>query len=174
MPRNGYSPQYILLPASPWFIAFTLLLSLALNFLPLGRVVGMPDWVALSLVFWNIHQPRRVGMFIAFLMGLAMDVNDATVFGQHALAYTLLSYGAIALHRRVQWFSVVGQMPYVLSLLVVAQLAVLAVRLLTGGTFPGGWYFFSAIAATALWPVVVFFYFAPQRRAVDRDDHRPL
>jgi rod shape-determining protein MreD len=96
------------------------------------------------------------------------------VFGQHALAYTLLSFGAIALHRRVQWFSVIGQIPYVFPLLLVAQLAVLAVRMLTGGAFPGGLYFLSSVAATVLWPIVSFLYLAPQRRAVDHDDHRPL
>jgi rod shape-determining protein MreD len=172
--RRHIAPEYILLPASRLFIGFTLVLSLSLNFLPLGRALGVPDWVALSLVFWNIHQPRRIGMTTAFVLGLCVDVNNGALFGQHALAYTLLSYGAIAIHRRVLWLGLGGQMLYVLPLLLGAQVAVLAVRLLAGGTFPGGWYFMSSVIAIALWPLVTFFYLAPQRRAVDRDEHRPL
>ncbi len=61
----------------------------------------MPDFVALVLLFWNVHQPRKVGMGIAFFLGLLMDVHNASLLGEHALAYTLLSYGAITIHRRV-------------------------------------------------------------------------
>src|SRR5260364_373261 len=65
---------------------------------------GAPDFVALVLLFWDIHQPRKVGIGIAFALGLLMDVHDASLLGEHALAYTLLSYGAIMIHRRVLWF----------------------------------------------------------------------
>ena len=49
-----------------------------------------PTSLALVLVFWNVHQPRRVGVGLAFVFGLLMDVHDGAVLGQHALAYTLL------------------------------------------------------------------------------------
>ncbi|MFX7739726.1 rod shape-determining protein MreD, partial [Acinetobacter baumannii] len=62
--------QYILLPASPLFIAFSLIVAFVLNLMPWGQMVGVPDFVALALVFWNIHQPRKVGISVAFMMGL--------------------------------------------------------------------------------------------------------
>ena len=37
----------------------TLLVAFLLNIVPLGRVPAMPDFLALVLVFWNVHQPRR-------------------------------------------------------------------------------------------------------------------
>ncbi len=37
-------------------------------------------------------------------MGLAMDVGDGTLFGQHALAYALLAYAAEYFRRRVLRF----------------------------------------------------------------------
>ena len=98
------TPERILLPVSPVFIAVSLFVAFLLNLQPWGHWVGVPDFVALVLVFWGIHQPRRVGIGIAFCMGLLMDVNDATLLGENALAYTLLSYFAITLHRRVLWF----------------------------------------------------------------------
>ncbi len=168
------SPEYILLPVNPLFIGFTLLLAVLLNVIPLGRVVGMPDWVALSLVFWNIHQPRRVGMLVAFLLGLCVDVGDAALLGEHALAYTILSFAAISLHRRALWFGVLGQMLHVLPLLLMVQAVILLIRMGAGGVFPGVGYFLESVIATLLWPVIAFFYLAPQRRAVDRDEHRPL
>jgi rod shape-determining protein MreD len=93
MPARIASKQYLLRPVNPGFIAASLLIAFILNLLPWGRLFAVPDFVALTLVFWNIHQPRRVGMGAAFLMGILMDVHTATRLGECALAYTILSYG---------------------------------------------------------------------------------
>jgi len=57
-----FSSSRILLPVRPWFIVFSLLAALVLNFLPTSAWPWVPDWVALVLVFWSIREPRRVGM----------------------------------------------------------------------------------------------------------------
>jgi rod shape-determining protein MreD len=95
-----------------------------LNLLPLGRTRRMPDLLAVVLVFWNVHQPRRVGVGVAFLFGLLMDVHEGALLGQHALAYTLLSYGAIAMHRRLLWFGWIEQALQMLPLFFAAHAGV--------------------------------------------------
>lgn len=75
-------PHYILLPVSPLFIGTSLLGAFLLNLLPWGRLIGAPDFVALVLVFWGIHQPRKVGIGLAFFMGLLMDVHDASYWAR--------------------------------------------------------------------------------------------
>ena len=168
-------PQYILQPVNPYFIAFSLAAAFLLNLMPWGRLIGVPDFVALVLLFWNVHQPRKVGMGIAFLLGLLMDVHNASLLGEHALAYTLLSYGAISLHRRIMWFPVISQSLYVLPLLLIAQLASAAVRLWVGGASANWWIGLTESAiGTLLWPLVTWMLLAPQRRAVNRDETRPL
>jgi rod shape-determining protein MreD len=167
-------PHYILLPANPVFIAASLIGAFLLNLLPWGQWFGVPDFVALVLIFWSIHQPRKVGIGVAFFMGLLMDVHDATLLGQHALAYTLLSYFAIMIHRRVLWFPIGTQALHVLPLLLLAQLVQLVVRMLVSGNFPGWPYFLESGVAAVLWPVVSGILLAPQRRATDRDDTRPI
>ncbi|HLL17883.1 MAG TPA: rod shape-determining protein MreD, partial [Rubrivivax sp.] len=73
MPRGS---DQLLLPVNPLFIGLTLLLSFGFNLLPLGRQPAMPDLLALALVFWNVHQPRRVGVGPAFVFGLMMDAHQ--------------------------------------------------------------------------------------------------
>lgn len=164
----------ILLPASPAFILASLGIAFMLNLQPWGRFVGMPDFVALALVFWGIHQPRRVGMGVAFCMGLLMDVNDATLLGENALAYTLLSYFAITIHRRVLWFPIIKQALHVLPLLLMTQLVQMLIQMVINDR-PFFWLFFvESFVAAALWPVVKVLLLAPQRRAVDKDLNRPL
>lgn len=167
-------PEYLLLPANRAFIAFSLAVAFILNLLPWGRALWAPDFLALVLVFWNVHQPRKVGIGIAFLFGLLMDVHDAALLGEHALAYSLLSYGAISMHRRVPWFGMLGRMLHVLPLLLGAQLVTILVRAMVGSGLPGWPVMLSSLTTTLLWPLAELILLAPQRRAIERDENRPL
>lgn len=171
---RGYRPQYLLRPVNPLFIWATLAAAFLLNLLPWGRLPGVPDFLAVALIFWNVHQPRRVGMGAAFVFGLLMDVHDASLFGENALVYTLLSYGAITLHRRILWFPVGLQMLYVGPLLLGAQAVLLLLRMWVGATFPGWLSLLDSLVGALIWPLVTWMLLAPQRRPVDRDETRPL
>jgi rod shape-determining protein MreD len=168
------NPLYILLPVSSVFIALSLIGAFLINLLPLGGYYGVPDIVALTVVFWSIHEPRKVGIGVAFCMGLLMDVHDASLLGENALSYTLLSYFAIMIHRRVLWFPTMTQAMHVLPLLLVAQVVQLLVRVMVLGKFPGWGFFAESFVSAALWPVATWVLLAPQRRAIDRDDTRPI
>ncbi len=166
--------QQLLLPANPLFIWGSMLLALVINMLPLGRTPWLPDIVAVVLVFWSVHQPQRVGIGVAFFFGLVMDVQQAALLGQHALAYTTLSFLAITIHRRLLWFSVPSQAVQVLPLFVAAHAIQLALRMAGGGAFPGLNVLLAPLVEAVLWPVISVILLAPQRRAPDPDENRPL
>ena len=170
MPRG----KQLLLPARPRFIWGTLFAALMVNMLPLGRQPWMPDLLALVLVFWSVHQPLRVGIATAFAFGLVMDVHQTALLGQHALAYTALSYFAIMVHRRLLWFTVPSQALQVMPLFGSAHAIELAIRLFAGGSFPGWSLVLAPMLESLLWPVVTVILLAPKRRAVDPDKTRPL
>jgi len=171
MPRGA---DQLLLPVNPLFVWFSLLVALACNLVPFGRNPALPDVLALVLVFWNVHQPRRVGVGSAFMFGLLIDVHDSAVLGQHALAYTLLSYFAITIHRRLLWFDLLTQALHILPLFLAAHAVSLAVRMLVGGMFPGWELLLAPVFESLLWPVVSLLLLAPQRRPPDSDKNRPL
>ncbi len=166
--------QQLLLPANPFFIWASLLVAMLVNMLPLGRVAWMPDLLALTLVFWSVHQPLRVGIGAAFLFGIAMDVHQAALLGQHALAYTALSFFAITIHRRLLWFTVPSQAVQVLPLFAAAHLIGFAVRMAAGGILPGWELALAPVFEALLWPVAAWVLLAPQRRPPDPDENRPL
>jgi rod shape-determining protein MreD len=170
--------QLLLLPANPLFIWGSLLaafgLNLLLNIAVWGRAPWGPDLLALTLVFWGVHQPQRIGMGAAFLFGLLMDVHQGSVLGQHALAYTVLNFFAIAIHRRLLWFTVSSQSVQILPLLVAAHAVALAVRMMVGGHFPGWPLLLAPFIEAALWPLATLLLLLPQRRAPDPDANRPL
>ena len=171
MPRGS---DQLLLPVNPFFIAFTLIMAAAFEMLPGGRHPASPDLLAVVLVFWIVHQPRRVGVGLAFMFGLLIDVHDGALLGQHALAYTLLSFVAITIHRRLLWFGLAEQALQIVPVFFAAHLVSLLVRLLAGGMFPGWGIFLAPVFESLLWPVATVLLLAPQRRAPDRDQNRPL
>lgn len=165
------SSEEILLPARPAYMATTLFLAVLLNFLPIaGWVLAVrPDFVALILLYWGIHQPRKLGFLPAWLLGLAMDVSEGSLFGQHALAYTAMMFTAIGLHRRISMFDLRHQMLHVLAILLVMQGIVLAVRLTAGGQALGAWYFLPSLTGTAIWPLIDLLAKIPLRPRPDPD-----
>jgi rod shape-determining protein MreD len=169
--------QQLLLPARPLFIWSSLLFAMLLNFVlssALGRAAWVPDILLITLTFWVVHQPLRIGIGVAFLFGLCMDVQQAALLGQHAWSYTVMAFGAIAIHRRLLWFSVPSQALQVFPLLIAAHALQLVVRVATGGAFPGVWMALAPVLEAVLWPVVSILLLAPQRRAPDPDANRPL
>ena len=170
MPRGSE----LLLPVNPVFLWLSLLFAFGVNLVPLGRQPAMPDLLALTLVFWNVHQPRRVSVGAAFVFGLLMDVHQGALLGQHALAYTLLSFFAITIHRRLLWFSVPSQALQVLPLFVAAHAVSLLVRLAAGGMFPGWSLALAPLIEALLWLPASVILLAPQRRPPDPDENRPL
>jgi rod shape-determining protein MreD len=170
MPRGSE----LLMPANPLFIAASLLIAVAWQMVPLGRHPAAPDLLALTLVFWSVHQPRRVGIGLAFAFGLLIDVHSGALLGQHSLSYALLSYFAITIHRRLRWFAVPEQAMQVLPLFVAAHAVELVTRLIAGGMFPGWWLLLAPVFEALLWPLVTVALLAPQRRAPDPDANRPL
>src|SRR5262245_17434740 len=149
-------PEEILRQVNPWFILLTFFLALVVNLVPAsGLVLALrPDFLAIVLLYWCIQEPRYVGVGVAWILGLVMDVADATVFGQHALAYAVLAYAAEYFRRRVLRFPLWQQAPQVAVLLLMCSALVLLVRVVGGAALPGWIYFAPPLVGALLWPLV--------------------
>jgi rod shape-determining protein MreD len=171
LPSAGPNPQEILRPVKLRYVAVTLLVALVLNLVSLPGFLQLlrPDFIALTLIYWVVYHPRRVGFLPAWFLGLAMDVADGSLFGQHALAYAVLMYLAILLHRRIVMFGMRHQVLHVLAILGVAQAVMLLVRLLDDARFPGPLYFAPSIVGALVWPALFSLIRVPLRRRPDPD-----
>ena len=172
--QTTFTSSRILLPVKPWFIVLSLFVALVLNFLPTAEWPWIPDWVALTLIFWSVRESRRVGMGWGFFLGLVMDVADSSLLGQHALAYVLATYLASSLSKRILWFPLMSQALYVLPLLILVQLIQVAVRIIAGASFPGLEYFVSPLIGALLWLPLTYALLLPQYQPVERDANRPI
>lgn len=168
------APQRILLPVRMSTIALSFAVALVLDFLPWTSIMLVPDFVAVVLVFWCVRQPRTIGLGVGWMLGLIADAGNGVLLGQHALAYSLLAFGAITLSRRILWFGLTQQALHVAVLLVAAEAVELVVRMAAGAEFPGWAIFVGPLAGALLWPVATLVLLAPQRRALEPDPARPI
>ena len=158
------SRSQILLPVRAGTIIASFVLALFLNFLPWRDLRLVPDFAALVLAFWCVRQPRLVGLGVAWTLGLLCDAGNGVLLGQHALAYSLLAFLSVWLSRRILWFGPMLQSLHIAVILLVAQAAVLVVRLAAGDGFPGWPILVGPLAGAALWPLVTWLLLLPQRR----------
>jgi rod shape-determining protein MreD len=160
-------PEEILRPVNGWFILATFIVGVALNVAPASGVTLAlrPDFMALVILYWCIQEPRYVGVGVAWMLGLVMDVADATLFGQHALAYAVLAYSAEYFRRRVQRFPLWQQAPQVAVLLMICAALVLVVRVVGGAPLPRWSYAVPPLVGALLWPLVSVLLQWPQRPA---------
>jgi len=159
------SPEEILRPPQPWFVLLTLLIALVANMAPASGVFMAlrPDFLAVVLLYWCIQAPRYVGVGTAWFVGLVMDVADATLFGQHALAYAVLAFAADYFRRRVLRFPLWQQAVQVAVLLVATAGLVLVVRFIGGAPMPRWTYAAPPIVGALLWPLLSVLLQRPQR-----------
>ena len=161
--------QEILRPVKGSFIFLSLMAALLLNLLPLKEVLLTlwPDFTALTILYWCINQPQRVGMSTAFGMGLLMEIGNAGTFGQHALAYSIIAFAALLFQRRLYNFGLLKQAPQMGLILLMGQSVMLLTWLLDGADFPGWNFFLASATGTALWPLLSSLLKIPQRPKSD-------
>lgn len=159
-------PKELLKPIKPRWIVLSFVLAIAVELLPLDATLAnwLPDFTAMLALYWTLNQPRRFGIGWSFGIGLIADVASASVFGQHALAYSVISYLLLSRQRQVVMYNLGQQTLVVLVLLLVNQLLMVLARMATGAVFAGWEYFIAPFVGAVFWPLLTNVLLIPQRR----------
>jgi len=140
-------------------LALSLGLALLLSLLPLPDWAAelRPPWVALTLIYWMLVAPERIGVFWCWAMGLLLDAGMATVLGQHALSLAVMAWMVVSLHRRLSLYPPIQQALAVWLLLLLERLVSLWVMGALGQPTPGLPYWLSTLTGLLIWPWIPFF-----------------
>src|SRR5437870_4813673 len=92
-------------------IVLTLFIATLLTLCPLrGYLVWLrPAWIMMVLVYWSVMFPGRVGIGMAWVAGLLLDVLQGTLLGEHALAMTAGIFLVLRIRTRFRFFPMVQQ-----------------------------------------------------------------
>ncbi len=132
----------------------TVILALMLEMFPLPDWAQpfRPDWVTLVLIYWAMAIPEQIGVTVAWIFGLLLDVTQGAILGQHAIGLVLVVYLVHLQYLRIRVFSLVQQAMVVFVLLMVKQLLVLWVSGIVGQAPDAGIYFLPSFIGALIWP----------------------
>ena len=148
MDRQGHAYGVILL---------TFLAAYVLAVLPLPSWLqwGRPDWVALTLIYWCIALPQRVGIATGLVLGLGLDVLEGSALGQNAFALVVVALLSLILYQRLRVYSLWQQAGVVFILVGINQLICQWVQNIEGVSTLPRLFLLPAFSSALLWPVVL-------------------
>lgn len=157
-------------PAGNLLIFSSVFCALLLNGLPMEGwwLTLRPDFVAVVLLYWCTHNPERIGVGLAWSIGVLADVADASLFGQHALAYTLLAFGGVTLHHRLQMFSLRQQALQIFFILALSYAVYALLHWLVDGYMK--WEFLlGCLTSTVMWLPLSLLFRSIRQLRMDRE-----
>lgn len=142
---------------SVWLVAFSFLVAACLDILPVGWLRGyfQPDWVALVLIYWCIHDPDRYGAGIGWLSGLLIDLLDYGILGKYALGKTVLGFLANKISLRLRVYPLWQQCLGVAVLIFVDVIVHALVRFLLEQPTLSIARWLTPLSSMVMWPLVV-------------------
>ena len=129
-------------------------LALLLGLLPMPDYLApfKPYWLGLVLCYWLLEAPARVGLGLAFILGLVADLLYGNLLGEQALRLCILAFIVLRFRARLRFFTLTQQALAVFALMVNDRAVVLMVRLLSGEGMPPWLFWVSPGVALLLWP----------------------
>lgn len=149
-----------------FIVALSFFVALVLSILPLPQLamVFYPQWLLLVLLYWIVALPHRVGLTVAWCLGVLLDVLYGSILGEHALAFTIVAYIAAKLYRQMRVFPMVQQAFSVLLIVLLYQVILLWIQGILGQLGDVYWFWVSALSSMLLWPWIYFLLRAVRHR----------
>jgi rod shape-determining protein MreD len=141
--------------------------ALVLTVLPLPPWLEVlrPAFLVLAVLYWSVNAPRTGGIALGFFAGLALDVFQGPVLGEHALALSLVTYIAVREHQRIRSKPAIQQALIVFAALIIYEIVLFMIDGWTGHavTTPLRWV--HTLTGALIWPpaAAIFAYAAGRR-----------
>jgi rod shape-determining protein MreD len=138
---------------SPWILPLSVLAALLLTLLPMPPSLQplRPYWLALVLAYWVMEDPDRVGLGLAFVIGVFADLVVGTLLGEQALRLVVITFILQRFRARLRFFPISQQALAIGALLLNDRIVALAIRLTLGEPTPASFAWFSPLIGMLLW-----------------------
>lgn len=130
----------------------TIIVAMILVMIPMPDMLRLfrPEWVLMTLLYWAMALPERVGIGFAWTVGLLMDMLLGGALGVLAFSYALVIYLILNLHLRLRQYPVWQQAVIVMSLVLLVHI----IKVIFSPA-DASWYIWApAVVSTLIWPIV--------------------
>ena len=139
-----------------WVPFATVFFAMVLLVIPAPELIRdfLPDWVSLVLIYWALALPTRMGVSLAWLTGLVVDLFTLGIPGAHALSKAVLVYLVKMLALRVRTYPLWQQSVMITLLLGLEVLMLAIVDIVTDGGLGVLHRWTAVIVGGLAWPLV--------------------
>ena len=120
--------------------------------LPQALLPFKPYWLALILVYWALETPERVGLGLAFILGLIGDTLTGELLGEQALRLCILCFIILRFRSRLRFFPMWQQSLALFVLLLNDRIVLLMIRACAGEPAPPAAFWLAPVAGMLAWP----------------------
>lgn len=144
-------------PGSRAMIALLMTVGVLLDIIPLPFWLDMfrPALPALLVLYFCTMAPYTGGIALAFFPGLALDILQGSLLGQHALALSLIAYLAIRFHLMTRAKPLFEQSLLVFGALLTYEAVLWAIDGWIGHPLASATRWLHTLVGAVLWPVIV-------------------
>lgn len=136
------------------FISILVSLVLSISLMPQGWFEFRPEWLALMVFYWTYRAPAQFGIITAWVLGLLLDVLEATPLGVNALGMAAVAFLVLTVHQRLRMFPILQQSILVFLLVGINQMLVHFIKQILGADTSGFAYLWPAVTSAFLWLVL--------------------
>ena len=155
--------QWIVILATCFFSLILMVLPAFQGF-PAYLYFFRPEWLALTLSYWVLAAPEKVGLIAAFLLGFVADLATGSHFGEHGLLYLILVSFFTATYSQVRVLPIWQQAIILAFAMLIGSILQYLFLSLASGSLANSMMFLKAFASALMWPWVFLFLRMIRRR----------
>lgn len=156
-------------PSLLFWTSLALALLLAVVSVPEAIRPLKPFFLALVVIYWALETPERMGIGLAFCLGLAGDLVHGNLLGEQAMRLAIIAFIVLRIRPRMRFFPMLQQSLAVLALLLNDRVVTLGLRAFAGEPMPGWTFWLAPVAGAVLWPWLFLLFDVARARARLRD-----
>ena len=136
-----------------WVLPVSLLLALLLGLVPLPATLQplRPYWLALVLAYWVLEEPEKIGLGVAFLLGLVADLAFGGLIGEQAMRLVILAFILDRFRPRMRFFPLSQQALAIGGLLLNDRVVGFVIHLVLGAVQLPWTYWVAPLLGMLLW-----------------------
>lgn len=138
-------------------VAVTVLIALIFLIVDLPAIIepARPHLLLLFVIYWSLSAPRIVGLMFAWFCGLAIDLLQGPLLGQHAAAFLVVAYLTHKFQLRIRIFPIYHQTLTVFMLLAIYEFILFWIDGIIGQPVTTWLRWLPVVTSALLWPALV-------------------
>ena len=134
------------------YVSFFIALVLSIFPLPFFLSTFRPEWVLLSLFYWTLALPHKIGGFHALILGILLDLLLGSTIGLHAITLPIVTYAVAVNFQMIRYFSIAKTAILVGLCVFLNKLFLYFIASTQQDIVLHTAYFYGVISSMILWP----------------------